>query len=705
MRDITLAAIEDISQARQEYQSRGLTVVVADLMRRLRQSIDWQQEIDDALAILGMAFSCHRSVLFRMRDISGQGFSQTIFSYWIDRTVLGQEGRPTTIVKSMIESDSLLQQLSEEARRGIVFAGHTRELSGFLREDFERQRIKSFISYPVFAHGYVWGTLAVNDCVTERDWTDEEHSALSMVALIVGDAIERSQTEAHIAETFRTTMLNAALDGMVIIDESGGIIEFNPAAERMFGWKKHDVLGRNIVTTLIPLEYRPMLINGLRSYLESDAGRMIGKRFEMNGTNAKGEIFPVELTISEVNAAGRKLFIGAVRDLRERRRAEEEINRQRDRLQQNEKMAAMGSLLAGVSHELNNPLAVVVAQSTLLHEFAPDASTKTRAEKVRAAAERCGRIVKSFLGMVRLHPTAQAETDLNQVIRSALEISAYGARSSGIVVETTFSAAALPVIGDADHLTQVAANFLVNSQHALASVNGERRIKVRTEHTPSGLARFTVEDNGPGIPKEIRDRIFESYFTTKPVGVGTGIGLSISKSIVERHNGKVWYEESDPGGARFVVELPLASRSLGEIAGAAPKSTNLRTALIIDDEPDVAASLADILELMGIKSVIHTGWTEAREGVDRLDVEIDIVFSDLRMPGASGLDIYRELTQKRPHLARRFVLVTGDSLGARAEFEEIAPKLRPLLMEKPFSTLDVRGALAAVTDQIGAEQS
>lgn len=674
-------------------------------MRRMRQASDWQQEIDDALAILGMAFRCHRSVLFRMRDITGQGFSQTIVSYWVDRTVLGPEGRPTTIVQSMIESDPLLQTLSEDARRGTVFAGHARELTGFLREDFERQRIKSFISYPIFAHGYVWGTLAVNDCVTEREWTDEEHSALSMVALIIGDAIERSQTEAHIAETFRTTMLNAALDGMVIIDESGGIIEFNPAAERMFGWKKHEVLGRNIVATLVPLEYRPMLVNGLRSYLESEAGRMIGKRFEMNATNSRGEIFPVELTISEVNAAGRKLFIGAVRDLRERRRAEEEINRQRDRLHQNEKMAAMGSLLAGVSHELNNPLAVVVAQSTLLHEFAPDSATKTRAEKVRAAAERCGRIVKSFLGMVRLHPTSQSETDLNQVIRSALEISAYGARSSGIMVETQLSPVALPVLGDADHLTQVAANFLVNSQHALASVSGERRIKVRSEHTPSGLARFSVEDNGPGIPKDIRDRIFESYFTTKPVGVGTGIGLSISKSIVERHNGKVWYEESDSGGARFVVELPLVARSLGEIAGAAPYSTSIRTALIIDDEPDVAGSLSDILELMGIKSVIHTGWAEARDGVDSLDMEIDIVFSDLRMPGASGLEIFRELTQKRPHLALRFVLVTGDSLGARAEFEEIPSKFRPLLLEKPFSTLDVRGALAAVTDQIRTQQT
>ena len=674
----------------------GKIAMVADIVRRFRHTPDWHQEVDDALALIGHHLDCQRTILFRMREVEGQGLAQSVFAFWADLRLLRENARPSVLSQAIVEADPLLERLSVEVRRGDIFEGHTSELTGFLRGDFERQAIKSFLSVPVFAHGYLWGTLAINECRQQRIWTADERSALDIVALSVGDAIEREQTEAHISETFRATMLQNALDGIVIIDESGGIIEFNPAAEQMFGWKRSELLGKSIAQTLIPTEHRSAHVAGLKNYLAGSPARMIGRRIETRGAGKDGQTFPIEVTISEVKAAGRKLFVGDIRDLRERRRAEEEINRQRERLHQTEKMAAMGALLAGVSHELNNPLAVVVAQSTLLHEFAADTQTKTRAEKVRAAAERCGRIVKSFLGMVRLHPTEQARTDLNQVVRSALEVTAYGARSSGIIVDTEMTEDALEVIGDPDHLTQVVANFLVNSQHAIASLTGERRIRVRT-YVSQGNACFSVEDNGPGVPEEIRERIFESYFTTKPVGVGTGIGLSISKSIVERHNGHVRYETGDLGGARFVAEFPRVAVAPGDTVSTTTATANIRRALIIDDEPDVAGSLADILELMGVKSVVHSSWPAAREAAE--DPGFDVVFSDLRMPGASGIEIFRELTGRRPELVSRFVLVTGDSMGARSEIEAING-LRPLVMEKPFSTLDVRGALAAIEDLV-----
>jgi len=679
----------------------GAAMAAVHVVRRLREAGDWQREMDGILETICRKMDCQRGILFRLRELPGEGFAQSVASYWIDPDFGGELASPTVIMQTIINSDSLLERLQEDERQGKIFAGHTRDLDGFLRTDFEKQSIKSFLSVSVFTHGHLWGTLAVNDCVAERQWTDEEEATLHIIALAIGDAIERSPSEAHASEVIRRTMLQASLDAILVIDEAGSIIEFNPAAEKMFGFKRSDILGKDLLNTVVPVYYRKGYTSGA-DYMSGRGAPMVGHRLETMTQNAAGEIFPIELTATEMRVADRRLIFGSIRDLREKLHAEEEINRQREKLHQNEKMAAMGSLLAGVSHELNNPLAVVVAQSTLLHEFAPDPQTKVRAEKVRAAAERCGRIVKSFLSMVRLHPTEQAETDLNQVMRSALEVTAYGARSSGIIIDTDFADGPLPAMADADHVTQVAANFLINSQHALAGITDERHIKVRTFRSERGDPGFSVEDNGPGIPEAIRSRIFESYFTTKPVGVGTGIGLSISKSIVERHNGNIWFEEVQPHGARFIVQLPAIAGAAAKAGESPSRSSGLRHALIIDDEPDVAGSLSDILELMGLKSRVVASWTSATDVLTG-HMPPDIVFSDLRMPGISGMSVYRELLAERPALAQRFVLVTGDLIGAKAEIEALPPLQRPQILEKPFSTLDVRGILSAIADQAAAD--
>ncbi|WP_292645824.1 PAS domain S-box protein [Mesorhizobium sp.] len=686
------AAPSDMHGVRQ-----GAAMAAVHVVRRLREAGDWQREMDSILETLCGAMDCQRGILFRLRELPGQGFAQSVAAYWIDPRFGGELASPTIIMQSVVNSDPLLERLAEDERQGKIFAGHTRDLEGFLRTDFEKQHIKSFLSVSVFAHGHLWGTLAVNACVNEREWTDEEEATLHIVALAIGDAIERSLSDAHASEVIRRTMLQASLDAIIVIDETGSIIEFNPAAEKMFGYQRSGILGKDLLDTVVPEYYRKGYVSGAE-YMSGRGAPMVGQRIETVTQNAAGEVFPIELTATEMRVADRRLIFGSIRDLRDKLRAEEEIGRQREKLHQNEKMAAMGSLLAGVSHELNNPLAVVVAQSTLLHEFASDPQTKVRAEKVRAAAERCGRIVKSFLSMVRLHPASQAETDLNQVVRAALEVTAYGARSSGIIIDTDFASGPLLAMADADHVTQVAANFLINSQHALAGIAGDRLIKVRTFRGDRGNPGFSVEDNGLGVPEAIRSRIFESYFTTKPVGVGTGIGLSISKSIIERHNGNVWFEEVLPRGARFVVQLPAISAGAA-IAGESPaRSSGLRHALIVDDEPDVAASLSDILELMGIKSRIVPAWASAAATLNG-HMPPDIVFSDLRMPGISGIAIYRELLAEKPDLARRFVLVTGDLIGAKAEIEALPAPQRPQILEKPFSTLDVRGVLSAIAEQ------
>lgn len=677
-------------------ENDGHPVVAARILWRLRDSRDWRQEMEDVLAEIGRTLKTHRAILFRLQDVPGEGIKQSVAGFWVDDDVELIVRPPTVIEQAVVNSDPLLDRLGREVRQGKIFAGHTRELEGFLRGDFEQQQIKSFLSVPIVAFRNVWGSLAVNDCVAERDWSDDEKACIEIAAMAIGDAIERDLSDEHVSENLRHTMLQLSYDAIIVVDQTGSIVEFNPAAERMFGWTKAEIVGRDMLDTIVPSYYRRGFANG-GEYMALRGAPMVGNRMESVTQDRQGNVFPIEITVTEMSVGDRQYYIGSIRDLRGQRQQEEEINRQREKLHQNEKMAAMGSLLAGVSHELNNPLAVVVAQSTLLYEFAPDPQTRTRAEKVRAAAERCGRIVKSFLGMVRVQPTTQSETNLNQVIRSALEITAYGARSSGIIIETALSDGPLGIMADADQLTQVVANLLVNSQHALMAQAGERRIRV-TSFRRDDKAGLVVEDNGPGVPADIRARIFESYFTTKAVGVGTGIGLSISRGIVERHSGTIRFEPASPSGARFIVELPAHGRAETDAAQAGGTRGGIRRALIIDDEPDVAGSLADMLQLMGIESRVLGGWRGA--AVELAGFTPDVVFSDLRMPWASGISIYRELLAHADGYGRRFVLVTGDLIGARGEIEALPPHLRPQVLEKPFTMLDARGVLAAIGDQL-----
>ncbi|TIX75900.1 MAG: PAS domain-containing protein, partial [Mesorhizobium sp.] len=240
---------------------------------------DWQREMDSILETLCGAMDCQRGILFRLRELPGQGFAQSVAAYWINPRFGGELASPTVIMQSVVNSDPLLERLAEDERQGKIFAGHTRDLEGFLRTDFEKQHIKSFLSVSVFAHGHLWGTLAVNDCVNEREWTDEEEATLHIVALAIGDAIERSLSDAHASEVIRRTMLQASLDAIIVIDETGSIIEFNPAAEKMFGYQRSDILGKDLLDTVVPEYYRKGYVSGAE-YMSGRGAPMVGQRIE-----------------------------------------------------------------------------------------------------------------------------------------------------------------------------------------------------------------------------------------------------------------------------------------------------------------------------------------------------------------------------------------------------------------------------------------
>jgi PAS domain S-box-containing protein len=246
--------------------------------------------------------------------------------------------------------------------------------------------------------------------------------------------------------------------------------------------------------------------------------------------------------------------------------SEAELERQREALQQSEKMAAFGSLLAGVAHELNNPLAIVIGNALMLAEDLEGSALAERAQRVQAAAERCGRIVRSFLAMARQHKAEMQPTTVRSLIDDALQLLAYPMRTSGVTVVQDIAPDLPAVLCDPDQMIQVLSNLLTNARHALEDRPLPRRVRL-SAHAEGEWVEFEVADNGPGIADDIRSRIFDPFFTTKPVGSGTGVGLAVSRGLVEAFGGSLVLAPSEGEGACFVIRLPRA-RDTSQLSGS-----------------------------------------------------------------------------------------------------------------------------------------
>jgi PAS domain S-box-containing protein len=504
------------------------------------------------------------------------------------------------------------------------------------------------------------------------------------------------------SEALNAAIIASALDCVIAIDEAGLVLEFNPAAERTFGRRRADVLGQPIGALIVPPALRRRHTEGFARYLAGGDARVIGRRIEIEGMRANGEIFPVELTITEVRLSDRRLFTAHLRDLTAARAAEAEILRQRDALHQSEKMAAFGSLLAGVAHELNNPLSIVIGNALMLAEEAAEQSAPAlaeRAQRVQAAAERCGRIVRSFLAMARQRDTQKRPVAVRALLDAVLQILAYGMRSSGVAIEQVI-APDMPLVScDADQMQQVLSNLLVNAHQALEAQPQPRRVRL-SAHAEADWVQIEVADNGPGVPEEIRSRVFDPFFTTKPIGAGTGIGLVVSRGIVEAHGGSLVLAPSCDGGACFVVRLPLRQDVVpgaAEAPGTAGESParGERAALIVDDEAEVGRLLSEMLAGQGFRCDVVTSGEAAQALLLRRDY--DAILCDVRMPDIDGPALFTWISEHRPHLCARTAFVTGDTLGAAAG-AFLTRSGRPSL-EKPFVPVDLRRLMAELAPE------
>jgi two-component system NtrC family sensor kinase len=365
------------------------------------------------------------------------------------------------------------------------------------------------------------------------------------------------------------------------------------------------------------------------------------------------------------------------------------------RLLQTDKLAALGQMVAGIAHELNNPLTTIMGYGHLLLERQLDAKALGEAHRICQEAERAARVVRSLLMLARESKLERTVVHLNEIVERTLRLCSYDLQRSGIAVELDLDPQLPPTLANPVQLQQVVLNLVVNGQQAIVESGNPGRIALRTRHASERLL-LHVEDNGPGIPPDLHDRIFDPFFTTKPVGVGTGLGLSIVNGILRQHGGEIQVASMPGAGATFTASFPISTGRVDpqhRRTGPDDRPPSSRI-LVAEDEPGVAQLIHDVLSGEGHQVDLATDGEEALERVKA--AEYDLVICDWRMRNLDGPQLYRSLGNGNGngHARDRLLLISSDpTICSSSEFLR---ETRPACLTKPFLLPELKSSVAAL---------
>jgi len=528
----------------------------------------------------------------------------------------------------------------------------------------------------VFGHEVLGALFLRGD--SERSYSDEELRFCKVAAgasanalknaLLYRDVAEESEKQRETGEKLRG-ILDGSPDMIVATDNVGTIMEFNGGAEALTGRSAERMLGRSLI-------------------------ELIGETAEGNdvvihtpeGAKVELALVSAPLTGADGEAVGR-VWIG--RDVTKLRRVEKS-------LVQAERLSSLGEVVAGVAHELNNPLSGVLGYAELLRPHVTDPDRLRDLELIVQSAERCERIVYNLLSFARKHAPESKSQSLNECVEKVLELKSYHLRSSQIETVLELDADLPRTCFDFHQVEQVVLNLLNNADQAISSIKTPGRIVLRSG-VRDGSVFLEVEDNGPGVPTAIRERIFDPFFTTKDYGEGTGLGLSISYGIICEHGGKIEMSQaSEEGGTRFTVTLPIveapeqAEQADTPLpAAGSERPLQGRQVLVVEDEPMVLELLSRVLAGDGAEVTQARDGHEAWEQIEQRSY--DLVVTDMLMPNLNGQQLYERVAEERPEMLRRFVFATGDLV--RAETVEFLQGLPNRILTKPLEIETVRRVL------------
>jgi two-component system sensor kinase FixL len=391
-------------------------------------------------------------------------------------------------------------------------------------------------------------------------------AALGVGVSVLGERLHRAWLQSNYdrehlleREAHLQSILDTVPDAMVVIDERGVMRSFSAAAERLFGWRAEEMLGQN-VRTLMPQPYRDAHDGYLGRYLTTGEKRIIGSGRVVVGERRDGSTFPMELAVGEMRSRGHPFFTGFVRDLSERQETEQRLQELQSELMHISRLTAMGEMASTLAHELNQPLSAIGAYVKGARRMI-DGGADMRGEvsealdKAAAQALRAGQIIKRLRDFVARGESERRVEPLTKLLEEASALALVGAKEFGVRVRYRFDPKADLVLADRVQVQQVVLNLIRNAIDAMAdSPRRELLIATRAE---GEWAAVTVADTGPGISPDVAAQLFQPFVTTKAHGMG--VGLSISRTIIEAHGGKLWVEENPGGGAIFHFTLRTVS--------------------------------------------------------------------------------------------------------------------------------------------------
>jgi two-component system, NtrC family, sensor kinase len=545
----------------------------------------------------------------------------------------------------------------------------------------------------------VLGILFLRAARSERRFTLDEITACQVVANASANALRNAMFFEQVRAEARSrketvdklqSILDHFPDLVYTTDLEGRLTEFSRGGEGLLGFSRTQALGKTCAELYPEPEARERIAAVIRD------GKSL-ENFETTVRGGDGRQRDVMVTASPLRdeTGAVRGTVGIIKDVTELKSA-------RRHLLQAEKLSAVGEVVSGVAHELNNPLAGVLGYAQLLMGGPMDGRQQRSVERIFESALRCQKIVQNLLAFSRRHPSEKRYLGLNGIVEKTLDLKAYQLRVNNLKVVKTLDPDLPRTMMDFNQIQQVLLNVINNAQYAIAAERAQGTLTIGTE-TRGGAIRLTVSDDGPGMSPETLSKAFDPFFTTKPVGEGTGLGLSVSYGIIREHGGRIWADSRVGEGTTVCIELPIQEDAeataeetpAGAVEGSAPRRA-LRI-LAVDDEPVLLDLITDAMGREGHHVDTAANGREALVKLER--GTYDILLLDLKMPDMDGMELFEKIRTRSPDLSRRVIFASGDTVHPETR-RFIERAARPCV-DKPFKLEVLVAAIAAVANGDG----